>query len=126
MLEESLAAARREGGLTSTEVKRVNVDTTVQEEAVAFPTDARLYHKARQALGRIAQPRNLKLCQSYVRLGKRALVKQGCNEFTAQGEPLSKQESSLQRDQENACERFSLPLRPADLLAYSRAGKSSR
>jgi len=30
-------------------MKRVNVDTTVREKAVAFPTDACLY-KARQAL----------------------------------------------------------------------------
>jgi IS5 family transposase len=58
-------------------VKRVNVDTTVQEKAVAFPTDARLYHKARQALVRVARSYNFKLRQSYVRLGKRALVRQG-------------------------------------------------
>jgi IS5 family transposase len=77
MLKESLAAAQREAVLSPTEVKRVNVDTTVQEKAVAFPTDARLYHKARQALVRIAQRWNLKLRQSYVRLGKRALVRQG-------------------------------------------------
>ncbi len=25
----------------------VNVDTTVQDKAIAFPTDVRLYHKAR-------------------------------------------------------------------------------
>jgi IS5 family transposase len=77
LLKESLAAAQREAVLPPTEVKRVNVDTTVQEKALAFPTDARLYHKARQALVRLAQHCNLKLRQSYVRLGKRALVNQG-------------------------------------------------
>jgi transposase, IS5 family len=77
LLKESLAAAQREAVLPPTEVKRVNVDTTVQEKAIAFPTDARLYHKARQALVRLAQQGNLKLRQSYVRLGKRALVNQG-------------------------------------------------
>jgi transposase, IS5 family len=77
LLKESLAAAQREAGLTPTEVKRVNVDTTVQEKAIAFPTDARLYHKARQAVVRVAQRCNFKLRQSYVRLGKRALVNQG-------------------------------------------------
>jgi transposase, IS5 family len=77
LLRESLAAARREAVLTPTEIKRVNVDTTVQEKAIAFPTDARLYHKARQALVRVARSCNFKLRQSYVRLGKRALVKQG-------------------------------------------------
>lgn len=33
----------------------VNVDTTVQDKAIAFPTDARLYHKARGALVRMAK-----------------------------------------------------------------------
>jgi transposase, IS5 family len=77
LLKESLAAAQREAVLTETELKRVNVDTTVHEKALAFPTDARLYHKARQALVRVAKSCNLKLRQSYVRLGKRALVNQG-------------------------------------------------
>jgi len=77
LLKESLAAAQREAVLTGTEIKQVNVDTTGQEKAIAFPTDARLYHKARQALVRTAKSCNLKLRQSYVRLGKRALVNQG-------------------------------------------------
>ena len=37
----------------------VNVDTTVQEMAVAFPTDARLYHKARGALVSAAKRINI-------------------------------------------------------------------
>jgi transposase, IS5 family len=77
LLKESLAAAQREAVLSPTEVKRVNVDTTVQEKAIAFPTDARLYHKARQAVVRVARRCNFKLRQSYVRLGKRAFGRQG-------------------------------------------------
>ena len=60
LLKESLAAAQREAVLTEAELKRVNVDTTVQEKAIAFPTDARLYHKARQALVRVAKSCNFK------------------------------------------------------------------
>ena len=77
LLKESLAAAQREAVLTEAEIQRVNVDTTVQEKASAFPTDARLYHKARQALVRVAKSCNFKLRQSYKRVGKRALVNQG-------------------------------------------------
>jgi transposase, IS5 family len=77
MLKESLAAAQREALLTPKEIKHVNVDTTVQEKAIAFPTDARLYHRARQALVRVARYCHFKLCQSFIRLGKRALVNQG-------------------------------------------------
>ena len=64
LLKESLAAAQREAVLTPTEVKRVNVDTTVQEKAIAFPTDARLYHKARQAVVRVAR----RLTSSYAKV----------------------------------------------------------
>ena len=55
LLQESFAAAQRQAALSPTELRRVNVDTTVQEKAIAFPTDARLYHKARCALVRVAQ-----------------------------------------------------------------------
>lgn len=55
----------------------VNVDTTVQEKAIAFPTDARLYHKARKTLVRHAKKMNIALRQSYARVGKLALAKHG-------------------------------------------------
>jgi len=55
----------------------VNVDTTVQEKVIAFPTDARLYHKARAALVRNAKRAGIRLRQSYERVSKLALAKNG-------------------------------------------------
>ena len=55
----------------------VNVDTTVQEKAIAFPTDARLYHKARAVLVRNAKRVGITLRQSYERVSKLALAKNG-------------------------------------------------
>lgn len=55
----------------------VNVDTTVQDKAIAFPTDARLYHKARGALVRLAKKMGIDLRQSYERVSKLALAKNG-------------------------------------------------
>lgn len=55
----------------------VNVDTTVQEKAISFPTDARLYHKARGALVRAAKRMGIPLRQSYERVSKLALAKSG-------------------------------------------------
>ena len=55
----------------------MNVDTTVQDKAIAFPTDARLYHKARGALVRMAQGMGIALRQSYARLSKAALARHG-------------------------------------------------
>jgi IS5 family transposase len=77
LLSETLSTAKRERALTESEIKRVNVDTTVQEKAIAFPTDARLYHKARRALVRAATKAGIQLRQTYVRLGKQALARQG-------------------------------------------------
>jgi transposase, IS5 family len=76
LLKETLDTARRQQALKEQEVERVNVDTTVQEKAIAFPTDARLYHKARRALVRMARQVGCRLRQSYQRLSKRALWKQ--------------------------------------------------
>ena len=52
LLAETIAAAQRQQALKPSELRRVNVDTTVQEKAIACPTDARLYHKARCVLVR--------------------------------------------------------------------------
>ncbi len=40
LLTQTLEAARRSGALKATDGDRVSVDTTVQEKAVAFPTDS--------------------------------------------------------------------------------------
>ena len=53
----------------------VNVDTTVQDKAVAFPTDARLLNKARLALVRLAKRTGVVLRQSYQRVGNAAFVR---------------------------------------------------
>jgi transposase, IS5 family len=52
----------------------VNVDTTVQDKAVAFPTDARLLNKARIALVKFAQQAGIKLRQPYTFIGQKAFV----------------------------------------------------
>ena len=77
MLEVTIQVAMKIGLLKQTQATRVNVDTTVQEKAIAFPTDARLYHKMRVALVRQAQRMGIPLRQSYRFVGKRALFRQG-------------------------------------------------
>ncbi len=76
LLGQIIQTAMRTSVLKPKEIERVNVDTTVQEKAVAFPTDARLYNHARITLVRAARKRDLKLRQSYVRVGKYAFFKQ--------------------------------------------------
>ena len=75
LLKQVIQTAMMCQALKSHEIERVNVDTTVQEKAIAFPTDARLYDKARRTLVRAAQSRGIRLRQSYVRVGKQALFR---------------------------------------------------
>lgn len=73
MLEESLKTGLREGFIKKQEFERVNVDTTVQEKAVRYPTDARLYDRMRERLVKEAKSADLSLRQSYDRVSKKAL-----------------------------------------------------
>jgi len=75
-LKETIDEDKRHQALKAREINSVNVDTTVQERAAAFPIDARLYHKARRALVRLSREVGLRLRQSYSRLSKGALFRQ--------------------------------------------------
>lgn len=76
-LQELLLTAKRAGALKESHLNKVNVDTTVQEKAIAFPTDARLYYKMRDLLVKAAESRGIELRQNYRRLAKKALSRQG-------------------------------------------------
>jgi IS5 family transposase len=56
------------------ELKRVNVDTTVQTKAIRFPTDARLYERMRERLVKAARAEGLTIKQSYRHVGRRLLM----------------------------------------------------
>ena len=51
------------------------VDTTVQEKAIAHPTDARLTHRAIEKLAELAKREGVNLRQSYLRVAKRAAIR---------------------------------------------------
>jgi transposase, IS5 family len=74
LIQESLSVATRTGAAKPSDFSKVIVDTTVQEKAVAFPTDAKLMHRARECLVRLAKKHGIGLRQSYARVGKHALI----------------------------------------------------
>ena len=74
LIQESLSSATRTGAAKPSDFARVIVDTTVQPKAVAFPTDAKLMHRARERLVRLAKRHGVRLRQSYARVGKHALI----------------------------------------------------
>jgi IS5 family transposase len=77
LLQESLSVAHNTKALATKDLERVAVDTTVQPKAVAFPTDARLLHKATVMLAGLARKHGVALRQSYLRVAKRAALMAG-------------------------------------------------
>lgn len=75
LLKETIETGLRVKAVKPSQLQRVNVDTTVQEKHVRFPTDARLYDRARERLVKAAVERGIKLNQSFARLGKQMLMK---------------------------------------------------
>ena len=76
LLRETIEAGLRLKVIKPSELRRVNVDTTVQEKHIRFPTDPRLYDRMRQRLVGAAREEGVSLRQSYVRVGKRLLAQQ--------------------------------------------------
>jgi len=67
LLTETIEAAKRAKVIKDTSVKRVIVDTTVMEKAIAHPTDSRLLERCREHLVKAAGRHDLKLRQNYNR-----------------------------------------------------------
>ena len=74
MLRETIAAGMKMGLIRAAQLKRINVDTTVETKAVRYPTDARLYHRCRERLVKAARREGLVVKQSYRHVGKRLLL----------------------------------------------------
>lgn len=75
LLTESLDAAKRVGALKDKDMKRVVVDTTVQEKAVDYPSEVKVTYDAIVDLGREAKKANLYLKQNYRFVAKELLIK---------------------------------------------------
>ncbi len=67
LLAETIEAAKRANVVKTSSLKRVIVDTTVMEKAIAHPTDSRLLERCREHLVKAAAEQGLKLRQNYNR-----------------------------------------------------------
>jgi IS5 family transposase len=76
LLKETIEAGLRLKAVKAYQLKRVNIDTTVQEKDIRFPADARLYDRARQRLVDSAKQHDIQHRQNYNRLSKRLLAQQ--------------------------------------------------
>ncbi|MDT8329276.1 MAG: IS5 family transposase [Roseovarius sp.] len=71
LLTKTIEAGRASGAVDDKSLERVSVDTTVMEKNIAYPTDARLYERARSKLVALAREAGVELRQTYARLGPR-------------------------------------------------------
>ncbi len=76
LLKETIQAGLKIQAIKPSDLSRVNVDTTVQTKAIRYPTDARLYDRARERLVKTARKEGLQIKQSYSRVRKRLVMKQ--------------------------------------------------
>ncbi len=77
LLAETIRIALKHKHVTSQQLRKVTVDTTVQEKAIAFPTDARLYTKMLLRLVNLSKQRDIQLRQTYIRKAPQLLKQQG-------------------------------------------------
>ena len=94
LLKEIISAAVRLGFIKVSEFKKVNVDTTVQEKNIRFPTDG-LYTRLRERLVKEAKRSGIELRQSYERVAKKALHKQSSYARANQFKKARKQTKKL-------------------------------
>jgi len=95
LLQESLKVAVESGALRLKDTQRVAVDTTVQEKAITYPTDAKLRHRAIVHLAAIARRNEVQLRQSYIRVSKLALIKSARYRHAKQMKRAKKAEKKL-------------------------------
>ena len=95
LLSATVDAAIESKAVRPRDLKRVTVDTTVQEKAIAFPTDSKLYNRARERLVRLAKAHGVRLRQSYVRVGPRLLFKNNRYGYARQTRRMRRTTSKL-------------------------------
>lgn len=76
LFKETVESAKVNKELKEKDFEQLNADTTVQEKAVSFPTDSKLYYKMLKELVEEADVRGIKLRQSYKFVSKKALNRQ--------------------------------------------------
>ena len=75
ILKSTVKAGLQSKTIKASDLKRVTVDTTVQEKAVSFPTDSKLLNRSRVRLVKLCRQHGVVLRQSYARKGPEALLR---------------------------------------------------
>jgi len=95
LLEETITTGLEIGVLKKISMNKLNVDTTVQEKAISFPTDSKLYHRMREKLVELSKEHGVILRQSYKYKSKYAYYWRGRYTSCRQMKRANKQQRSL-------------------------------
>lgn len=90
LLAETIEVAKKAQVIKSASLKRVIVDTTVMEKAIAHPTDSRLLERCREHLVKEAGRHGLKLRQNYNREAPRLASQIGRYAHAKQSKRMNK------------------------------------
>jgi IS5 family transposase len=75
LLQETIKSGFKTKLLKPKSIECAIIDSTVQEKNISYPTDAKLYYKAITLLSKVAKSLGINLRQSYIRVGKKLLIK---------------------------------------------------
>jgi transposase, IS5 family len=78
------------------DLTEITIDSTTQEKNITYPTDSRLYNKARKAVVKLANDNNINLRQNYNILAKKALFLRGLYQRQRKNKLAKKQDRKLQ------------------------------
>ena len=95
LLSQLILTAKARGNLTTDECKRVNVDTTVQEKNITYPTDNKLNLTALLNLVKLSKKHNVELRQSYTRTAKSLSLMVGRYAHAKQYKRMKRAQSKL-------------------------------
>lgn len=73
IFKSTIRIAVEEGFVSARTLEKVIVDTTVMEKNISHPTDAKLYHRARERLVKWCEKENIILRQKYTHVSKKTL-----------------------------------------------------
>ena len=95
LLQQTIEISVKTKAVKAKSFENVNVDTTVQEKAIAFPTDARLYFAMVRHLARKAKQHGVQLRQTYTRIAKKMAAKIGRYAHAKQFKRMGKMQKKL-------------------------------
>lgn len=95
LLIETIKTGLKSKAIKPGSLKKVTVDSTVQEKNVAFPTDSKLLNKARENLVKLADKQGIKLRQNYNRKGPQYALMAGRYAHAKQFKRMRKMNKAL-------------------------------